>query len=79
MKNLTDFRNAGLVWAINKSLFHPYGFSMEVKFNDKTGEIVGWDITGDGSKPFFYSQEIEKAGFAKFSKFIEEQRTNIGD
>lgn len=47
----SDLRDSGLLWLINRSVFHPRGFALQLAVNLETGEIIGWRLSGDGSKP----------------------------
>lgn len=42
----SELRDSGLLWLINKALFHPRGFAFTVVYRD--GEAVAWYLQGDG-------------------------------
>lgn len=43
-----ELREAGLLWLINRTVFHPRGFALAlVRRGD---QIVGWRLLGDGSE-----------------------------
>ncbi len=59
-----DLRASGVLWAINKHLFHPQGFALAFA-RDDDGNLVGWNILGDGSEPWeFADDEPEASAFA---------------
>ena len=49
----TEFRESGLLWLVNRVVFHPRGYAMAMHF---TGEgfktCTGYRIVGDGTQPW---------------------------
>jgi len=43
-----DLQTSGLLWLINRVVFHPRGFALGLVRRD--GQIVGWKLGGDGSE-----------------------------
>lgn len=44
---------------------------MTVDIDSDSGEVVGWNVIGDGRKPHFFDETIENAGYAKFQRFTK--------
>lgn len=50
-----DFRRLsefGVLWLINRTVFHPRGFALALEYVDGEVEPIGWSIQGDGSEPW---------------------------
>lgn len=64
---LEELRSSGLLWLINKVVFHPRGFALVLVVDgpdvDGREEVVGWDLDGDGSEPWHFELD-EGALFA---------------
>lgn len=46
----SELRDSGLLWLINRVVFHPRGFAFGLVWED--GQLVGWALRGDGSQPW---------------------------
>lgn len=53
-----DLRTSGLLWLINRVVFHPRGFALGFVFHE--GELAGWQLQGDGTDPFRYDNDIDE-------------------
>ena len=62
-----DLRADGVLWMINKSVFHPRGYALAVNTQD------GGDFTlmGDGTEPWTYEHSMEDDLFAAFNALLE--------
>lgn len=58
-----------MLWALNRHLMHPQGLAIGFVYTDK-GDLLGWELQGDGSKPWTFDEEADKAGFQKYMKFV---------
>lgn len=47
-----DLRESGLLWLINRVVFHPRGWALALVQHDFT--IVGWHLLGDGTEVWRY-------------------------
>lgn len=56
-----DLRETGLLWLINRTVFHPRGFSLGMMFFE--GEFAGWVLEGDGREPWSFPVDDEAALF----------------
>jgi hypothetical protein len=45
----SDLSESGLLWLINRVVFHPRGFALQLAQRESDGEITGWRLAGDGS------------------------------
>jgi hypothetical protein len=46
MRPWDELRSSGLLWLINRVVFHPRGFALGLVRRD--GEFIGWQLFGDG-------------------------------
>jgi hypothetical protein len=61
--------HSGILWAINRYLFHPRGFALAIDVNER-GEATGWMIQGDGSEPWVFKEEDDDACFTMFEELL---------
>lgn len=47
-----ELRETGLLWLLNRVVFHPRGFALALHFTDDLSECVGWSLLGDGTEPW---------------------------
>src|SRR5262245_41266673 len=54
-RQLHELRDTGLLWLLNRVVFHPRGFALalfyEGTFPD-LGACTGWGLVGDGTEPW---------------------------
>lgn len=48
-----QLRDSGLLWLINRTVFHPRGFALGFVLRD--GEAIGWTLQGDGTEPWTFT------------------------
>lgn len=46
-----ELRDTGLLWLINRVVFHPRGYALGLHF-DLDLNCIGWSLLGDGSEPW---------------------------
>lgn len=56
-----DLRDSGLLWLINRVVFHPRGWALGMAYRD--GELIGWTLEGDGREPWSFPVDDEQALF----------------
>lgn len=63
-----ELRETGLLWLINRTVFHPHGFALALHV-DSDGNATGWELLGDGSEPWTFggdgSNEVEQLQTAR--------------
>lgn len=64
-----DLRDDGVLWMINKAVFHPRGFALAVDVN--SGALT---LMGDGSEPWTYRHDMEDQLFAAFNALLDRAR-----
>jgi hypothetical protein len=48
-----ELRDVGLLWLINRVVFHPRGYALALHFTDMDRrECTGWSLLGDGTEPW---------------------------
>lgn len=66
-----QMRSLGLLWLINKAVFHPRGFALAIEYADGLDEPLGWSIQGDGSEPWrFADGNVEDEKFAAIEAIL---------
>ena len=66
------FREDGILWMLNRTVFHPRGFALG--YDPGSHEMT---LYGDGKVPWNYApsmNEIEDELFTNFEKLLETQR-----
>ena len=74
-----EFRDEGLLWLINTSVFHPRGYAIAFVYDDEdTGfkNPTGWQLFGDGSEPWQFIDENGSldAHFSNVQKLFKEKK-----
>lgn len=70
-----DLQDEGLLWLINRVVFHPRG--MALALHKHNGEMVGWTMQGDGSEVWTFTTEDDDECFAKVQAFLAAQTDQI--
>ena len=52
-----ELRDTGLLWLINRVVFHPRGYALALHYADPDpgptgGTATGWSLLGDGTEPW---------------------------
>lgn len=50
VRPFAELRESGLLWLINRVVFHPRGFALALVMSTETGEAMGWRVVGDGGE-----------------------------
>ena len=45
-----ELRDSGLLWLINRVVFHPHGYALALVSDGRSSEPAGWRLLGDGSE-----------------------------
>jgi hypothetical protein len=64
-----ELRTSGLLWLINRVVFHPRGWALSFHYDDN-GECFGWSLQGDGSEVWTMGIEGEDELFAKVQALL---------
>lgn len=59
-----DLREDGVLWMINKAVFHPRGYALAVT------EKGDFHILGDGEEVWSFHQDVDQECFEKFSALM---------
>lgn len=59
-----DLQNDGVLWAINKTVFHPRGFALAL---DPDGNLF---LHGDGSERWLFEAETERLKSIAFESLL---------
>lgn len=61
-----ELRDSGLLWLINRTVFHPRGYALAIAYDDD--EAVGWSLLGDGSEPWQYADEVDERDLLRLAE-----------
>ena len=64
-----DLRSTGLLWLINRAVFHPRGYALALVLDDD-GEVTGWSMLGDGSEVWTFTANADDEEFVKAQTFL---------
>lgn len=62
IRPIAELRSSGMLWLINRTVFHPHGLALAL-VSGTDGDIVGWQLMGDGTQPCWFAPEDEAALF----------------
>lgn len=66
----SELRDTGLLWLINRVVFHPRGFALGIT-HDADGNATGWTLLGDGSEAWIMGDGVpEDALLAKVRELL---------
>lgn len=69
-----DVHDDGVLWCVNKAIFHPRGFALA-----HTPGTDEWFILGDGSEPWHYGPGIDDECFAAVERLFARAKENNAD
>jgi hypothetical protein len=64
-----DLRADGVLWMVNRAVFHPRGYALAIDV--ATGEL---SLMGDGSEPWRYELDDEDDIFDAFASLLDRAR-----
>lgn len=70
VRPLSELREHGLLWLINRAVFHPRGYALGLEV-DPAGNVIGWTMYGDGTEVWRYGEDVpEDELFAAAETFL---------
>lgn len=69
LKELLGDGNSGILWAINRYIFHPRGLALALHVDDD-GNPTGWELLGDGSETWCYDDDTDDDGLRLFNRTL---------
>lgn len=70
-KDFKELSDTGLLWLINRVVFHPRGYKLALMMNDEMTEVEGWTLQGDGSEVCAFDSETDDEEFDKVNRFMK--------
>jgi hypothetical protein len=71
-----EMRDHGLLWLINRTVFHPRGYALALHVDDDGTTVIGWSMLGDGTEPWNYVESVdEDESFHAVESFLASLRT----
>lgn len=68
-----ELRDTGLLWLINRVVFHPRGYALALHFSGSSedlGECTGWSLLGDGTEVWSMPASLEDDLFDKVKELL---------
>lgn len=59
VRPIGELRSSGLLWLINRTVFHPRGYALAL-VQDEAGAVIGWQLDGDGTEPWAFGGGIDE-------------------
>jgi hypothetical protein len=53
-----ELREHGLLWLINRTVFHPRGYALAFHVDEFDGASTGWQMLGDGTESWNYDPSV---------------------
>jgi hypothetical protein len=75
VRTFGEFRDEGLLWLINTSVFHPRGYALAFVYDDEDTEFknpIGWQLVGDGSEPWVMLDHQGDEQFIRVNNLLKE-------
>lgn len=69
---IEDLSDSGLLWLINRVVFHPRGFRLALSFTE--GQCDGWILQGDGTEPHWFTEESDRDRFDRAEATLQAVR-----
>lgn len=74
-----ELREHGLLWLINRTVFHPRGYALAVHVADDGETVTGWSMQGDGTESWNYAESVdEDESFRAVEAFLASLRPQDG-
>ena len=70
-KPFAELQAAGLLWLINRVVFHPQGYALTFHC-EADGSVTGWSMQGDGTEPWSFTAADDDECFARAGAFFAE-------
>ena len=64
-----DLRADGILWAINRVVFHPRGFALSAEY-DNDGNLTGFTVIGPGDEPWRFNEDDDNTKFHDFEAML---------
>jgi hypothetical protein len=74
VRPLSELSDAGILWLINRVVFHPRGFALALHADDD-GLVTGWQLQGDGSEEWSFPPEREWDHFQRAEQTLQDAAT----
>ena len=72
-KRLSEY---GILWLINRVIFHPRGFALALVYSDEDGNVdpIGWRIEGNGSEVWRFEGFDEDEKFKAIEGLLDQAK-----
>lgn len=66
LRPMSDLLDSGLLWLINRVVFHPRGLALALWREDTTGDVTAWRLlAADDGEPFTFSNRDDENGYRR--------------
>ncbi len=73
LHTFNEMRELGLLYLINKAVFHPRGFALAFSYSDDD-TLLGWQILGDGTEAWGMANVLDETLFPAVEEFLNSLR-----
>lgn len=73
LRDFGELSDTGMLWLINRVVFHPRGFALAIQREDD-GSASGWTMQGMGDEVWTFTTDDDDECFAKAEAFINSLR-----
>lgn len=73
LRPFSELSTTGMLWFINRSVFHPLGFALAVQ-KEADGTVTGWTMQGSGDECWTFTNDADDEEFAKAHTFLRSLR-----
>lgn len=71
--SFNELEKSGLLWMINRYIFHPRGFTFGL-VPDERGNMTGWALLGTGKECYKFMSDMDDMGFLAAETFLAKKR-----
>lgn len=66
LRPMSDLLDSGLLWLINRVVFHPRGLALALWREESTGTVTAWRLlTAEDGEPFSFSNRDDENGYRR--------------
>lgn len=76
MRDLSELRDSGVLWLINRAALHPHGVALALQVDD-SGTVDGWDLVpSDPGEPWSFDAATDVDGYRKAQQTLKAARAD---
>jgi len=68
--DIYSIKESGLLWLINRQVFHPRGYALALDCDPNTREVFGWQLLGAGKEVWNFEPGTENELFESANRIL---------